>query len=39
MKKYDISEEILNRVEDELLVDERLLWVGLPDNRRLMVRV
>ena len=36
MKKHDIPKEILERVEDELLVDERLLWVGLPDSRRLM---
>jgi len=36
MKKRDIPKDILERVEDELLVDERLLWIGLPDSRRLM---
>ena len=33
MKKRDIPKEILERVEDELLVDERLLWVGLPGKQ------
>lgn len=36
MKKHNIPKKILERVENELLVDEHLLWVGLPDSRRLL---
>lgn len=33
MKKHNIPKDILERVEDELLVDEQLLWVGLPGKQ------
>lgn len=33
MKKHDIPKDVLERIEDELLVGERLLWAGLPGKR------
>jgi len=39
MKKRDIPKDILERVENELLVDERLLWLGLPYQSSMLERI
>lgn len=33
MKKSDIPKDIQERIDNELLVDEQLLWVGLPSRQ------
>lgn len=33
MKKHEIPKDVLERIEGELLVGERLLWTGLPGKR------